>query len=611
VLIAAAEASSYALLVDGYIWAWGANGQGQLGDGTTDNRLSPVRIDGYGADTAMRLPLGGPMTSTMFVVAADGTAMGSGRNHKAQLGNGGTSNVLTAGVIPELGGGIVEIARGYEYTLVLKAVVPDCGATASVTDSLTSGADSTRQLTCAGDTEYGGDDCAFACAPGYYLSSGTSPLTCEADGSWAAAVCTECTAVAGCTGFVTCTTDSDEQCVPCSGVLQDLLDWLASETTPFTAEAIFYYCPTADVMDHQGVLTLDHGKQLFIDGSNGSGGSISFNGLFVDPRGVARAASVTLTNAQTSSFIVAATGHNDGGQLGLDDTTNRNSLEQLTLGGVVHVDAGGDFSAALTADGQAYLWGSNGNGQLGDGTTTNRPAPTHITTLGTDTIQLALGQEHSLALKQDGAVFSWGNGGDGRLGLGADACCSNRVSPTEIASLGTDNAYIAAQGAGGMSLKTDGRLFNWGSFTDLALGEHRVGVAPYSPTHLVEVGSDNVHVVAGSGHTLLLKADGSVVTWGWNNQGQLGNGATSAVRNPPARDTLPCTLIISALNSVREPQSLNCFAGDPGHRRPPVCRGADRSCEAEQLCHARRRLRMGLGFEQQRASRRRDDHETA
>ena len=117
------------MLVDGSVWAWGDNQFGQLGDGCVEDsrpprtecdRLSPVRIEGYGADTAMRLPPGGASGSTMFVVAADGTAMGSGQNMHGQLGNGGTDGVLTAGAITELGGGIVEIARGQYHTLVLK-----------------------------------------------------------------------------------------------------------------------------------------------------------------------------------------------------------------------------------------------------------------------------------------------------------------------------------------------------------------------------------------------------------------------------------------------------------------------------------------------------------
>ena len=122
VQIAAGLRSSYAMLVDGSVWAWGRNDYGQLGDGTSTDRLSPVRIEGYGADTAMRLPPGGVSASTMFVVAADGTAMGSGGEYENRglLGNGGTDNVLTAGAIPELGGGIVEVARGETHTIVLK-----------------------------------------------------------------------------------------------------------------------------------------------------------------------------------------------------------------------------------------------------------------------------------------------------------------------------------------------------------------------------------------------------------------------------------------------------------------------------------------------------------
>ena len=76
--------------------------------------MAPWR--GHGA----RLPPGGARARTVFVVAADGTAMGSGYNGDGQLGNGGTGNVVTAGAVPELGGGIVEIARGGGHTLVLK-----------------------------------------------------------------------------------------------------------------------------------------------------------------------------------------------------------------------------------------------------------------------------------------------------------------------------------------------------------------------------------------------------------------------------------------------------------------------------------------------------------
>jgi alpha-tubulin suppressor-like RCC1 family protein len=129
VQIAAAQYSSYALLDDGYIWAWGGNNEGQLGDGTTSDRSTPVRIDGYGADTAMQLPPGGVYAATMIVVLPDGTAKGSGHDNFLQLGSTfprpaerqcSDNACPTAVALPGWGGGNVQFARGFDHTLVLK-----------------------------------------------------------------------------------------------------------------------------------------------------------------------------------------------------------------------------------------------------------------------------------------------------------------------------------------------------------------------------------------------------------------------------------------------------------------------------------------------------------
>ena len=158
---------------------------------------------------------------------------------------------------------------------------------------------------------------------------------------------------------------------------------------------------------------------------------------------------------------VWAMGRNHRGQLGLgaeDRDQHPTAMQLAGSGGVVQVAAGMYFSAALTASGEVFLWGWNQFGQVGDGTMDDRPTPTRVTALGTDTVQLALGSSHSLALKQGGEVFSWGHGSDSQLGLGDT---DSRVSPTQM-DLGSDNALIAAQSTGGMALKADGRLFNWG-----------------------------------------------------------------------------------------------------------------------------------------------------
>ena len=139
------------------------------------------------------------------------------------------------------------------------------------------------------------------------------------------------------------------------------------------------------------------------------------------------------SSSDRPSGSVWAMGSNTNGQLGLgaaDDDAHPTAAQLAALGsGVVQVAAGDHFSAALTAGGEVYavyLWGGNSYGQLGDGTGrtgresagTDRVEPTHITSLGTDTVQLALGYRHALALKQGG----------GDRGDAADELCGIKTS---------------------------------------------------------------------------------------------------------------------------------------------------------------------------------------
>ena len=157
-----------------------------------------------------------------------------------------------------------------------------------------------------------------------------------------------------------------------------------------------------------------------------------------------------------------AMGRNDKGQLGLgaaDGDAHPTAAQLATLGsGVVQVAAGFWFSAALTAGGEVYLWGRNIFGQLGNGECSTQTsssgstrcncdacigqdvaAPARVAALGTDTVQLALGQQHALALKQGGAVYSWGDGGNGALGLGDR---DNRLSPSQLEVLQGDQVRL-------------------------------------------------------------------------------------------------------------------------------------------------------------------------
>jgi alpha-tubulin suppressor-like RCC1 family protein len=126
----------------------------------------------------------------------------------------------------------------------------------------------------------------------------------------------------------------------------------------------------------------------------------------------------------TETRRVFATGLNDCGQLGVSDVKSH-AMDPLEVSGldkdILHISAGYYHSAAITVDGELYMWGKNSSGQLGLGKKAARVVrvPTKVEALHGITIQsVALGSEHSVAVTDGGEVLSWGGGGSGRLGHG-------------------------------------------------------------------------------------------------------------------------------------------------------------------------------------------------
>ena len=206
-------------------------------------------------------------------------------------------------------------------------------------------------------------------------------------------------------------------------------------------------------------------------------------------------------------------GDNENGQLGLANTgggrtapqtvANGNNYKSLTLGG--------SHSVALKTDGSLWTWGGNSSGQLGEGSTTTRNSPKQI---GSGYIAAAAGNAHTLAIKTDGSLWAWGNNGSGQLG---DGTVNSATSPLQI---GTGFFTMAAGTSHSVGIKTDGGLWAWGSNVNGQLGDG-TGIARYAPTL---IGKGYQAVAAGAFHTLALKTDGSLWAWGKNDSGQLGDG---------------------------------------------------------------------------------------
>ncbi|WP_154017830.1 PKD-like domain-containing protein [Candidatus Protochlamydia phocaeensis] len=201
---------------------------------------------------------------------------------------------------------------------------------------------------------------------------------------------------------------------------------------------------------------------------------------------------------------------------------------------VVAISSGAFHSLALRGDGTVWAWGDNIFGQVGDGTFTNSdiPIPVGGGTPFTDAVGIAGGGFHSLALKSDGTVWAWGYNGLGELGNGTNADSNLPVQVGGGTPL-TNIAAIAAGNAHSLALRSDGTVWAWGANSSGQLG-NGTNVDSNLP---VQVGggtplTDVIAIAGGNGHSLALKSDGTIWAWGANSSGQLGNGTNSPSNVP-------------------------------------------------------------------------------
>jgi alpha-tubulin suppressor-like RCC1 family protein len=200
------------------------------------------------------------------------------------------------------------------------------------------------------------------------------------------------------------------------------------------------------------------------------------------------------------------------------------------------VAAGNYHSVALRADGTVATWGTNSNGQLGDGTTVQRTAPVDVPGL-VDVIAVAAGQIHTLALKADGTVWSWGYNGAGEGVLGAGITDPQRTSPVQVLQSSGPLTGVVAIAAGmrhSLALKSDGTVWVWGDgyYGELGLGNQNSQFRAVQVPGLAGVTA----IAAGGWHSLVLQTNGATsgVLWGWgqNNAGQLADGTTTTRYSP-------------------------------------------------------------------------------
>jgi len=547
--VAAGFLHTCALTTAGGVVCWGSDASGQLGDGTTTQRSTPVAVSGLETGVAA---IGAGYEHTCALTTAGGVLCW-GTGSLGQLGDGTTATWRTPRAVSGLASGVTAVAVGQYHTCALKAggvmcwgyngfgQLGDGTTTQRSTPVAVSGLESGVAAIGAGSshtcavTMGGGVPCWGKNDSGQ-LGDGTT--TNQSTPTAVSGLASGVTAVA--TGSAhTCAlkTGDGVLCWGDNGAGQLGDGTMTNRLTPtavsglasgVTAVAVGQYHTCA--LKAGGVMCWGYnGFGQLGDGTTTNRSTpTAVSGL---ASGATSVAGYSHTCAVTMGGGVLCWGFNVSGQLGDGTTTNRSTPTASGLAsGVTSVAAGDSHTCALTTAGGVLCWGRPYSGQLGDGTTMDRSTPTPVSGLSSGATSVAAGSSHTCALTTAGGVLCWGFNDGGQLG---DGTTTNRSTPTAVSGLASGAAAISAGWRHTCALTTGGGVMCWGRNDWGQLGS---GTATYqsTPTAVSGLASGATSVAAGYSHTCAVTMGGGVLCWGSNAYGQLGDGTTTSRRTPTA-----------------------------------------------------------------------------
>ena len=240
----------------------------------------------------------------------------------------------------------------------------------------------------------------------------------------------------------------------------------------------------------------------------------------------------------TTSNTLQCWGDNVLGQLGLGDTTDRSTPTTVNLGtgrSALAVSAGYQHTCAILDNGKIKCWGRGDGGQLGNGATGNQNSPVAVTMGdGVTAKKISLGDYHTCAIFNDDKVYCWGENDTGWLGIGT---VSDRDTPA-VVDLGADRTATAISTGSGHScaLLDDSSVKCWGSDAYGQRGNRNDESSRLPLSVPLGSGRSATAIHAKGFHSCAILDDGSVLCWGENIYGKLGDGTTTSRKTPVAAD---------------------------------------------------------------------------
>ncbi len=207
---------------------------------------------------------------------------------------------------------------------------------------------------------------------------------------------------------------------------------------------------------------------------------------------------------------------------------------------VTAVTSSNDLLCIIGNNGRAYCRGHNSEGQLGDGTVSDHATFETVTMPAgvTSFVGISAGSYHACALANTGRAYCWGDNGSGIVG---DGSTTDRLVPTAVTlPTGVDGfTKISTGGYNVCALGTNRRVYCWGEGSYGGMG-NGTNTATNTTPQLVNlpVGVNYFTDISSQATNCAIGDNGLNYCWGWNNNGQVGDGANSN-RNVPTAVTMP------------------------------------------------------------------------